>query len=143
MMGGKRLRKLIIGTVVIGSAGCYLLYLAAESSWLYYFSVDEFVQSDLVQVSQSAQPTASGAVIRLAGWVKPGSIARDSEKMRLDFELSGQQHSIAVTYGGPEVPNIASGREVLVEGMLGQGGVFEASRIMTRCESKYKAKLKD
>lgn len=145
-MNTKRIKKVIISVAVIGAAVAYLLYLAAESSWSYYNSVDEFLESSFYKTSQNdgkeAPRAGDNRIIRLAGRVKGGSIVRDSEKMQLDFELAGQKGSVPVIFYGVAPKNLAANKEVVVEGKLGTNGIFKASKILTRCESKYKVKLK-
>ena len=134
-MAGTKTGKVIIGTTIIGLAVLYLLYEAAKSSWAYYYSVDEFTEK---------QPAKAGGdyIIRLAGTVKAGSIKVDGDKIQMDFELAGRKNSMSVRYYGTPPKNFANGKEVLIEGRVGADGVFNAGRILTRCESKYKAKLK-
>jgi len=142
----RRITKVIISTIVIGTAVGYLLVEVIESSWAYYYSVDEFVESRFVRTSEQTAAEAGkiddSRIIRLAGRVKKGSVVRDPEKMQLDFELAGQENSIAVRYYGPAPQNFTDDKEVLVEGNVGAEGLFRASQILTRCESKYKARLK-
>ncbi len=134
-MAGTKTGKVIIGTIVIGLAVAYLLYEAAKSSWAYCYSVDEFTEN------QSAK-TSGNYIVRLAGVVRADSIKYDADNMHLDFELAGRKNSVAVRYYGATPKNFAGGKEVLVEGKTGADGVFNAKQILTRCESKYKAKLK-
>jgi cytochrome c-type biogenesis protein CcmE len=47
-----------------------------------------------------------------------------------------------VRYQGLTPDNFEEDREVVVEGRLGPAGVFQADTLMTRCESKYQAKVK-
>ncbi len=145
-MNTRRITKVIISTIVIGTAVGYLLVEVIESSWAYYYSVDEFVESRFVRTSEQTAAEAGkiddSRIIRLAGRVKKGSVVRDPEKMQLDFELAGQENSIAARYYGPVPQNFTDDKEVLVEGSVGAEGLFRASQILTRCESKYKARLK-
>ena len=145
-MNTRRITKVIIGVVVIGTAVGYLLVEVIESSWAYYYSVDEFVESQFVKTLQEADARAAkiddSRIIRLAGRVKKGSVVRDAEELRLDFELAGEKNSISVSYYGPVPQNFTDDKEVLVEGGVGADGLFKASKILTRCESKYKARLK-
>jgi cytochrome c-type biogenesis protein CcmE len=48
---------------------------------------------------------------------------------------------VLVTYRGTVPDNFAEGREVVVEGRPDETGTFSADLLLTRCESKYKAKL--
>lgn len=138
-MGTRKQLRTVIGIVVIGTAVGYLLYEAMDSSWVYYYSVDEFVSSPLSQTAKSEYGGSN--VIRLAGRVKGGTIVRNIENRQLDFELAGQKGSVAVRYYGSVPKNFINDKEVVVEGTIDSGGVFQARRLLTRCESKYKVKL--
>ena len=145
-MNTRRTIKVIIALSVIGSAVGYLLYEAAESSWVYYYSVDEFVAKRLSATSENsdaARLSGEGYIIRLAGRVKTGTIVTNTEQMQLDFELAGQKNSVAVRFYGVVRRNFAADKEVVVEGKIAANGLFKANRILTRCESKYKSKKID
>lgn len=131
-MKTKALIKIIIGIVVIGGGISYFMYQAIQSSSSYYYSVDDFaVGSDVVKNSS----------LRLAGKVKGGSVQRDIEKMLLTFTLTGEKTEIPVSYSKTVPDNFTEGIEVVVDGRLDPAGNFQAEKLMTRCESKYKAKL--
>jgi len=144
-MSKRKPTKAIISIIVIGSAVGYLLYLSAESSWAYYYSVDEFAGSYVSEAS-GGQPTAgkiNHTIVRIAGRVKDDSIRHSMNNMQLDFELAGKEKTLAVRYFGTVPSGFEAGREVLVEGTMQPQGLFRADKILTRCESKYKAKLKE
>lgn len=127
--------KTIISVLVIGSAAVYLLYLSTKSSFVYYYSVDKFLQSPTAETNKQT--------FRLAGRVKQGSIRQNPEKLILEFELAGKIRTIIIKYTGRVPDNFEDGREILVEGNINKDGIFTAVKIMTRCESKYKARLED
>jgi len=144
-MSNRKLKKAVISIVIIAAAAVYLFYLAAGSGWAYYYTVDEFVEQNLDKMTQD-----DGAAdfkmnnlrpVRLAGWVSDGTVVYDAGKMELEFELAGEKEKILVSYYGRLPDNFAAGREVLVEGTALAEGVFEADKILTRCESKYKVRL--
>ncbi len=124
--------KVVIGVVVIGSALSYFVFQAMKSSWSYYYSVDEFAEKRDVAMDYS---------LRLAGTVKAGSVARDLQEVKLNFVLAGEESQVPVQYAGVVPDNFSEGREVLVDGRITPAGVFEADTVITKCESKYKAKL--
>ena len=128
----KIIMKIVIGVVLIGGAMTFFVVQAMRSSWSYYYSVDEF------SANRSAVKNHS---LRIAGRVKRGSIVRDLEKVSLNFTLAGSQTELPVQYKGPVPDNFAEDREVVVEGRLDTTGVFRADMLMTKCESKYKAKV--
>jgi cytochrome c-type biogenesis protein CcmE len=110
----------------------FFVFQAMRSSWSYYYSVDEF------SANKSAVRNHS---LRIAGRVQRGSIVRDLEKVSLNFTLAGSETELPVQYKGPVPDNFAEDREVVVEGRLDVTGVFRADMLMTKCESKYKAKV--
>ncbi len=61
--------------------------------------------------------------------------------MSLNFILAGSETELPVQYTGPVPDNFAEDREVVVEGRLDTSGIFQAEMLMTKCESKYKAKV--
>ena len=91
--------------------------------------------------SDGASRTNDNRIIRLAGWVKDGTVVRNAKKMQLDFKLAGRKSTVQVRFYGVVPKNFAVDREVVVEGKAGANGVFKANKILTRCESKYKVKL--
>ncbi len=125
--------KVLVGVIVIGGGiGCFM-YHAMQSSWSYYYPVDEFARQ---------KSTVQNHSLRVAGKVKNGSIERDLTKMRLNFILSGSDASVPISYKGVVPDNFAEDKEVVVQGRLDTNGIFQADKLMTRCESKYKAKVK-
>ena len=131
-MKTKIIVKTLVGVIIIGGGIGYFVYQAMQSSWSYYYSVDEFTKSET-----TAQKYSS----RIAGRVQKDSIKHDLEKMSLSFILSGANATVPVVYNGLVPDNFEQGREVVVQGQLDTNGVFQANKLMTKCESKYKAKV--
>ena len=131
-MKTKMILKILIGVIVIGGGLGYFTFQAMQSSWSYYYSVDEFSAniSDMNNYS-----------FRIAGRVKPGSVNRDLQKMNLTFTLAGTKTEIPVLYEGAVPDNFTDDIEVVVEGRLDENKSFKAKTLMTKCESKYKAKV--
>jgi cytochrome c-type biogenesis protein CcmE len=125
--------KLVVGIAVIGGGVGYFVVQAMQSSWAYYYSVDEFSGSGAAGQEHS---------FRLAGRVKPGSVVRDMEHLTLRFTLAGTKAELPVQYQGVTPDNFVEDKEVVVEGRLTGTGVFQADTLITRCESKYQAKVK-
>jgi len=133
LMKTKIVVKLVVGITVIGGGVGYFMVQAMQSSWAYYYSVDDFSAAGAATQEHS---------FRLAGRVKPGSVVRDMENLTLRFTLAGAQAQLPVQYKGVTPDNFTEDREIVVEGRLGTTGVFQADTLMTRCESKYQAKVK-
>lgn len=126
-----KLVKALIGIVVIGGALTYFVFQTMESSWSYYFSVDDLANQ---------QSEVRNHSLRIAGKVKQGSIDHDLKQMVLKFDLSGTQDAIPVVFQGVVPENFQEDREVVVEGRIDTDGTFKANTLMTKCESKYEGK---
>ena len=129
---GKTLIKIVIGIVIIGGALGYMVYNAMQSSWAYYISVDDLT---------TEQSQYKNYTLRVAGIVEKESVSRDLKNMQLNFKLKGKDISIPVSFIGTVPDNFTEDREVVVEGQLDANGVFQAGKVMTKCESKYEAKV--
>ena len=123
--------KILIGVIVIGGGGSCFIYQAIQSSSSYYYSVDDFAVSN-GDVEN---------VFRIAGKVKPGSVKRNLQKMDLNFVLTGEKATIPVHFEGIVPENFTDDIEVVVVGRMDTAGIFKARSLVTRCESKYKAKV--
>lgn len=125
--------KVLTGIIVIGGGVGYFVYQTMQSSWAYYYSVDDF---------STTSPAIQESSFRLAGRVKPGSVERDMENVTLRFTLTGAKSELPIEYRGVVPDNFVEDREVVVEGRMAAAGVFQADKLLTRCESKYQAKVK-
>ncbi|MHC4083643.1 MAG: cytochrome c maturation protein CcmE [Planctomycetota bacterium] len=132
-MKRKMVIKILLGVLIIGGGIGYFMYHAMQSSWSYYYTVDDFTADD--------NPAVKNQSIKIAGRVKQGSIVRDLQKVSLNFTLTGSKTELPVQYKGTVPDNFSEDREVVVEGRLDTTGMFQADMLMTKCESKYKAKV--
>lgn len=73
------------------------------------------------------------------GLLKQDSIQWDADKIELKFEIfeEGKEVFLPVTYMGIKPDNFSDDVIVIVEGFLGEDGVFEAEKVQTKCPSKY------
>lgn len=134
-MKTKTIVKVLVGIIVIGGGLGYFMFQAMQSSWSYYYVVDDFVD-DYVANNKAAEV----ASLRVFGKVKPESVARDLEKTLLTFTLAGSKNELPIQYKGSVPDNFTEGKDVVVQGRLDTNGVFQAKTLMTKCESKYSAK---
>jgi cytochrome c-type biogenesis protein CcmE len=125
-------RRFLVGACVIAAAVGYLVYAGIQTTSMYYFNIEEFVQIRAAHAGQD---------LRVHGWVGAGSIKWDPQTNDLAFQLvqkDGQQ-SVPVTYRGVLPDMFAEGREVVVEAHFAND-TLAAKQIMTSCPSKYEAK---
>lgn len=138
--------RFVIGTALVVGAIVYLITTAIRSTSEYYLTVNEVAgrQAELV-----------GQPLRVAGRVKPGSIAWDPATLTLRFGMipipdpnanpavrqvsTAEPASYTVTCAGEPKPDmLADNRDVIVEGKLDSAGHITATQVLTSCPSKYK-----
>jgi len=79
----------------------------------------------------------------VAGDVVPGSIQRDGKVINFVISQEDQQtkrlQTLAVQYVGTDAPpdTFVDRAQAVVEGKLGQDGVFVANKMQAKCASKY------
>ena len=145
--------RFFIGVGLIAAAIGYLIFSAIRTTSEYYLTVTEVA---------ARQSELGGQALRVAGRVKSGNIDWDPNTLTLKFEIvpipdvdaapvkpvSAVAADVAadpvsfrvVAAGEPKPDMFAPGRDVIVEGKLGAGGVITATQVMTSCPSKYKPK---
>ena len=122
-------RRFIVGAVLIAGAVSYLVYAGIRTTSMYYLELGEFL---------ARREALAGETLRVKGWVRHGSVARDPSTNELRFELARQDdtNGVPVAYHGIMPDMFAEGREVVVEGRY-DGRGLAARQIMTSCPSKY------
>jgi cytochrome c-type biogenesis protein CcmE len=144
--------RFFIGVGLIAVAIGYLIFSAIRTTSEYYLTVTEVA---------ARQRELGGQALRVAGRVKPGTIAWDPNTLTLKFEIvpipdvdaagaaapplkpvvaSDPVSFRVVSAGEPKPDMFAPNRDVIVEGKLGAGGAIAATQVMTSCPSKYKPK---
>jgi cytochrome c-type biogenesis protein CcmE len=123
---GSRQLKFLIGGLVLVSAIGYLIYTAASGSAAYYMTINEVIERG---------PLARQ--VRVSGFVVGQSISWEPRDLRLQFEIEDESGRLPVLYSGARPDMFRDGAEVVVEGKLQEGGVFEAQKMLLYCPSKY------
>lgn len=121
--------KKILGATIIAGIGLgYLIYVLLGSSVAYYSTVSEMKDEGASVVGQH---------IRVSGVVSPDSVDFDAETVTLSFAIADDQASLPVVYKGVAPDAFKPEIQVVVEGELDSSGVFQATKLMTKCPSKY------
>lgn len=124
-----RAKAVAAGVVLVGAVG-YLVYAGVKKGQSYYLEVDRFV---------TGKQYHNGHV-RLHGTVSEEDLQVDGNGMQAAFTLCGREQQVRVAYEGVIPEMFESGRQVVVEGRLGEEGVFQATELLTKCASKYEGK---
>jgi cytochrome c-type biogenesis protein CcmE len=113
---------------VVFGALAFLGYNAFKASSMYYLSVG------------NCWPVATRPMedLRVSGKVVEGTIQQGPAANAVRFDVSdGNGATVPVAYQGVVPDTFQDGGEVVVEGGLGPGGVFQATTLLAKCPSKY------
>lgn len=122
-------KKFVIGGLLVLAAIGVLGYMGFQSSATYYYTVSEVLDKGSAVYDKD---------LRVAGKVVDGSISQQAAGSRLQFAITDGQEDFPVTYQGA-VPDafFQPDADVVVEGRMDQGGVFEARSLVAKCPAKY------
>ncbi|HYJ78471.1 MAG TPA: cytochrome c maturation protein CcmE [Longimicrobiaceae bacterium] len=135
----KQSRFVAAAVVILGAVG-YLMVTGMKDSMQYYFTPDELA------ARIAADPSARELGAKVGGRVLPGSVRYDQRTLDLSFtivDIQSGRTRYPVHYQGPLPDTFEEGRDVVVDGQLSSGGVFEASKVLTKCGSRYEAAEED
>jgi cytochrome c-type biogenesis protein CcmE len=128
--------KFILGAaVIVGSVG-FLIAEGVKQTGVYFLTPTELA------AKTAADPTfVENVGFKIGAVVVPGSVRRDPNGRRIDFQVSDGTETYPVTYNGlvPDTFTDASEIEVVVEGRLGRDGVIRATDVLAKCGSRYEA----
>ena len=122
-------KTLILGGLLILAAIGILGYVGFQSSATYYYTVSEVLAKG---------NTLPDTDLRISGKVADGSINQQSAGSKLAFTITDGQKQFPVAYQGA-VPDafFQPEADVVVEGRMDAGGVFQARTLLAKCPSKY------
>ncbi len=138
-LGSRRNLKLVLLLLGLGAAVIATVLLSFENSTMYSKGVDELL---------AAGPRLTGRMVRVEGTLVRGSLERQERPCSHRFQIIRNGAKLAVDYPECVLPDTfrdLSYTEVAVtaEGKLDRSGRFQATRVMTRCPSKYEARAKE
>lgn len=125
-----KLKFAIVGTAILGAIA-FLMFNGINSAMIYYYTVPEVYAKGL---------DLSDRGIRVAGYVLPGSIKKDSSKSRVEFVVfeKDTDNQLPVVYEGLVPDTFKDHAEVVVTGKFSPSeNVFHASEVLAKCPSKY------
>src|SRR5690606_42001811 len=80
---------------------------------------------------------AQDARIRAGGCVKPCSVVRASDSLQVSFSITDGVADVPVTYSGLLPDLFAEGEAAVVNGMLDETGVFNATEVLAKHDENY------
>lgn len=131
--------KLVVAGVAVALVFSWFFFKVIGSgvgAMQYYHTLGEF---KIALDSGVAEAATTG--LRLNGFVKEDSIRRDTSRMTIDFVMNdGGLQELPVHLARLDVSDLfKDGANVVVEGHLGEDGVFYADQLFAKCPTKYEA----
>lgn len=124
----RRKRLLWIGVILLGLAlVAGLVIKAFEQNMMFFFSTSE--------VAAGKAPLERD--FRVGGMVVEGSVSRDSESLKVRFDLTDYQTPITVEYHGILPDLFREGQGIVAKGRLDTEGVFVASEVLAKHDENY------
>jgi len=124
----KRTRRFIIGGLVILAALAYLIYGGMREALVYFVTPSEL---------KANEGESKGKFLRLGGMVVKGSLQRDPDGLTYRFELTDGSAAMPIYFRGVPPDLFTEGKGAVVEGKIGDKGLFVASTIMAKHSEEY------
>lgn len=121
----RRAPALALGGLLV--AALAVLTAAGLSGTLTYYRTPTQLADD---------PPRAGQHIRLGGEVVPGSL-RESDGL-ITFRLTDGRRQVEVEQHGAPPGTFREGQQAVVEGVLGNAGVFESNTVMVKHSNEYR-----
>jgi cytochrome c-type biogenesis protein CcmE len=127
-----RNKFLIGGALVLGTAG-FLMAGAIKDTAVYFLTPAE-LQAKVVE-----DPGIRSTGVKVGARVVHGSVVRDPSGKQVSFEMTDGTATYKVDYRGIIPDTFSDSVDVVVEGRLGEDGVFRATTLLAKCASRYEA----
>ena len=122
----KRLLLIAIGLVILGLVAALVLN-AFRSNLVFFFSP--------TQVAAGEAPKSK--TFRIGGLVKEASLKREADGVTIAFVITDTAHDMPVRYKGILPDLFKEGKGAVVQGRVGDDGVFTASEVLAKHDENY------
>lgn len=123
-----RSKRFLIGGVVILAALAYIIYGGLQEA-VVYFKLPSEVSAKDADVKEK--------FLRMGGMVVKGSLQADVKNLTYRFQLSDGSATVPVYFKGIPPDLFIEGQGAVVEGRIGNDGVFHATTIMAKHAEEY------
>jgi len=127
-----RTKFIIGGVVVLGTAG-FLMAGSIKETAVYFLTPQE------LEAKVLEDPSMRGTGVKVGARVVAGSVVRDSSGKAVTFQMTDGHATYQVEYRGLIPDTFSDSVDVVVEGRLGEDGVFRATTLLAKCASRYEA----
>ena len=121
-------KRFLIGGVIILAALGYIIYGGMQQALVYFKMPSEL---------RAEQNSLQGQFLRMGGMVVQGSMQKDLQNLVYRFEITDGSTNFPVYFKGVPPDLFVEGKGAVVEGRLGDDGVFQATTIMAKHAEDY------
>ncbi|MDR2112387.1 MAG: cytochrome c maturation protein CcmE [Candidatus Accumulibacter sp.] len=122
----QRLLLILAGLTVLGLIAA-LVFNAIRGNLVFFFSPTE--------VAAGAAP--KDRIFRVGGLVKEASVRREADGVTLRFVVTDTEKELAVRYKGLLPDLFGEGKGAVIQGRLGEDGVFAATEVLAKHDENY------
>ncbi|MFN3987415.1 MAG: cytochrome c maturation protein CcmE [Rhodocyclaceae bacterium] len=116
-------------------SGAFGLLVAAVALVLTAFQQNLVFFHTPSEVAEGKAPV--GRAFRVGGMVEEGSIQRQADGLTVQFAITDTARVIPVTYRGTLPDLFQEGKGAVVQGMLGEDGLFRATEVLAKHDENY------
>lgn len=121
-------KRFMIGGVIILAALAYIIYGGMQEALVYFKMPSEL---------RAEEKSMHGKFVRMGGMVVKGSLEKDLQKLTYRFQLTDGNTNYPVYFKGVPPDLFVEGKGAVVEGRVGDDGVFQATMIMAKHAEDY------
>ena len=128
-MNPKRKKRLIIVLSIVVGVGVAVgltLYALSQNINLFYSPT---------QIATGEAPVNTR--IRAGGMVVEGSVKRDPNSLRVEFEVTDFAHKVKVNYSGILPDLFREGQGIVAQGELDSSGTLQANEVLAKHDENY------
>lgn len=132
--------RFMVGLVGVAAVVTYLIWTGVSETMVYYMTPVELVER------VEDDPSFHDVGVKVGGQVVPGTYARVEGELLHRFtvrDLADESTTFVVEYRDALPDTFTEDVEVVLEGKLGEDGVFRATTLLTKCGSRYEAAPED
>jgi cytochrome c-type biogenesis protein CcmE len=130
----------MVGLVGVAAVVTYLIWTGVSETMVYYMTPVELM------AKVEADPSFREVGVKVSGKVVPGTYQRVEGQLLHTFtvrDLVDESVTFRAEYRDALPDTFSDDVEVVMEGRLGEDGVFEATTLLTKCGSRYEAAPED
>ncbi len=125
-----RRKKILFGVlfIVVGVGVATALVLKAfQENLLYFYSPSQI----------AAGEAPDSRLFRVGGMVVDGSVQRDSNSLKVSFDLTDTAQTVRVQYDGILPDLFREGQGIVANGQLQEDGTFMAKEVLAKHDENY------